>query len=319
MRISGVQAQLNGEDILSIINEFVKVEGLELTEVNIDKSVTIKGSFKKGITIDFNAELLIEKVEDNKIFCRLSKVKVMSLGIFRMVRSLALKIALKELKVNGIENEKDMLIIDIDKIISTIPYVRLKIKDIYMKGNLLNVEVEDVNISIKGEFKEEQEVAEEIVEEKVEVEEVPINKVEDGYTIGRKTVEEKMPEKMKKVSDYIFVIPDIIALIYRLLKDNRVAVKTKLIISASLAYVISPRNIIPNNIPFIGRIDDVAVVFFALNRIANDVEANIIVENWEGKNELVVVLKTGLDYIVNFTNANNVEKLYNIVEEISTL
>lgn len=128
-----------------------------------------------------------------------------------------------------------------------------------------------------------------------------------------------MSPEVRKISDYIFVVPDIIALIYRLLKDKRVPLKTKLSISAALAYILFPTDIIPDNIPFIGRIDELAVVFFALNRIANDVSTQVILENWAGKNELVLVLRNGIDYIINFTNAKNVEKLYNVVEELTTL
>ena len=35
MNISGVNAKLTGQDILSIINEFVDVKGLEIKEVTI--------------------------------------------------------------------------------------------------------------------------------------------------------------------------------------------------------------------------------------------------------------------------------------------
>lgn len=317
MKISGVQAQLTGEDILSIINEFVDVEGLELKEVNIDNSISIKGSFKKGVTIDFQGELTIIGVEDGNIIAKFSKLKVMKLGFFRPIRSLALKFGLKQLKLSGIDATKDRIVLNIDKLLKDVPYVDIKLKELYIKGQALQVEVEDINISLKGNIikvKEEEVITEE--EDKIEL---PIEKIEDYYTIGRKKAEEKLPEGAKKVSDYLFVVPDIVALIYRMLKDSRVPIKTKLAISASLAYVIFPTDIIPNKIPLIGRIDDVAVVFFALNRIAKDVPTQVILENWAGKNELALVLKNGLEYITNFTGAKNVEKLYNVVEELSTL
>lgn len=318
MRISGVQAQLTGEDILSIINEFVDVEGLELSEVTINNTIDIKGSFKKGFSVDFFGSLELEGIKDGKICGRFSKLKVMKLGIFRPIRSLALKMGLKKLEVKGIDASKDKLEVDINKILKPFPFIKIAVKELYVKGAIVNVEVEDINISIKGDILKVEE-EEEILTEDEKVLMLPINKIEDGYTVGRKMVEEKLPEGVKKVSDYVFVVPDIVALIYRMLKDRRVPLKTKLSISASLAYIMFPSNVIPNNIPLIGRIDDLAVVFFALNRIATDVELEIILENWAGKNELVLVLRNGLDYIANFTGAKNVEKLYNIVEELTTL
>ncbi|MGG7178714.1 YkvA family protein [Clostridium paraputrificum] len=318
MKISGVQAQLTGEDILSIINEFVDVEGLELKEVTIDNEISVKGTFKKGVSIDFEGNIALDGVQEGKVYGKFSKLKVMKLGVFRPIRSFALKMGLKQLTIKGIEADKDKIIIELDKIINPIPFVDLKIKEAYIKGQALQVEVEEVNISIKGGLMKEEPEVEEITEEE-EILMLPTKKVEDGYTIGRKAVENKMSPGVKKVSDYLFVVPDVVALIYRLLKDSRVPLKTKLSISASLAYILFPTDIIPNNIPFIGRIDDLAVVFFALNRIASDVSTTVILENWAGKNEIILVLQSGLDYITNFTGAKNVEKLYNIVEELSTL
>lgn len=317
MKISGVQAQLVGSDILSIINEFVKVEGLELKEAIIDNAINIKGTFKKGVSIDFAGQLTIEKVENSIVTAKFSKLKLMKLGFFRPIRSLALKIGLGQLKISGIDATKDRVIIDIKNLLKDIPYVDIDLKALYIKGQALHAEVENINISLMGNIikVEEPEV---ITEDEEKVEE-PINKVEDYYTLGRDKLQEKLPDGAKKISDYIFVVPDIVALICRMLKDSRVPIKTKLVVSASLAYVIFPTDLIPDKIPFIGKIDEIAVVFFALNRIATDVPTKVIQENWAGKDELVLVLKNGLEYVTNFTGAKNVEKLYNVVEELSTL
>lgn len=317
MKISGVQAQLVGSDILSIINEFVKVDGLELKEVTIDNAINIKGTFKKGVSIDFSGQLTIEKVENSIVTAKFSKLKLMKLGFFRPIRSLALKIGLGQLKISGIDATKDRVIIDIKKLLKDIPYVDIDLKALYIKGQALHAEVENINISLMGNIIKVEEP--EVITEDEEKDEEPVNKVTDYYTLGRDKLQEKLPDVAKKISDYIFVVPDIVALICRMLKDSRVPIKTKLVVSASLAYVIFPTDLIPDKIPFIGKIDEIAVVFFALNRIATDVPTKVILENWAGKDELVLVLKNGLEYVTNFTGAKNVEKLYNVVEELSTL
>ena len=317
MKISGVQAQLIGSDILSIINEFVKVDGLELKEVTIDNAINIKGTFKKGVSIDFAGQLTIEKVENSIVTAKFSKLKLMKLGFFRPIRSLALKIGLGQLKIIGIDATKDRVILDIKKLLKDIPYVDIDLKALYIKGQALHAEVENINISLMGNIIKVEEP--EVITEDVDEVEEPVNKVADYYTLGRDKLQEKLPDGAKKISDYIFVVPDIVALICRMLKDSRVPIKTKLVVSSSLAYVIFPTDLIPDKIPFIGKIDEIAVVFFALNRIATDVPTKVILENWAGKDELVLVLKNGLEYVTNFTGAKNVEKLYNVVEELSTL
>ena len=92
--------------------------------------------------------------------------------------------------------------------------------------------------------------------------------------------------------------------------------KTKLILSGAVAYIVVPTDIIPDKIPFIGKIDELAVAFFALNRIVKDVPIHIILENWQGRNDIILVVKNLIEYITNFTAAQNVETLYEFLEEI---
>lgn len=319
MKISSVQAQLNKEDILSIINEFVEVEFLKIDEVIINDFIVIKGKISKGITLSFFAELNILKVQDGKIYIKVSKLKTGKFGIFRMIRSFGLKKALEFVPCEGIESKKDVIIIDIHKVLIDVPYVDINISDVFTRKEFLYVQVDDVNISIKGNLIKEKEEENEDEESEEEIDMSSIKKITDKYSDGRKSIESKMPEKMKSISDYVLFVPDIISLIYRLLKDRRVPIKIKLIIAGAVSYVAVHSDLIPNKIPFIGEIDDIAVVFFALNRVVKDVDLQVLLENWEGKNELIVVLRSSLEYLVNFTKAQNVETLCSVIEELKTL
>lgn len=320
MNISEVKVKLVGNDILSIINEFVKIEGLNLKSVTIEDGVILVGSFKKGVKIDFLAKAEIIECVNNKISARIVTVKILNLGLFRILRSFALKQLAKAFKAYGIESNKDKVIVDINMILKDVPFVDLTINEIFMKRSELWVEASNINISIAGELIKKVE-AEEV---KVEEEEAGaaleiINKTEDKYSIGREVLTNKLTEEAKIYKDYIFILPDIASLIYRLLKDKRVPIKTKLIMSAAIAYITIPTDLIPSKIPFIGAIDDIGVGFFALNKVLKDVPLAVIVENWEGKNELLMVLKNGIEYLTDFTGARNVQKLYHVVEELSTL
>ena len=46
MNISEVKIGLKGKDLLSIINEFVSVEGLKVSEIDIQDNIIIKGTLK---------------------------------------------------------------------------------------------------------------------------------------------------------------------------------------------------------------------------------------------------------------------------------
>lgn len=321
MNISGVNAQLTGQDILSIINEFVKVEGLDLKKVTIDDGITIEGSFTKGITINFMAKIEILKCENNKIYVKLAKVKILKLGIFRIIRSFALKQLSKLCSEFGISNDREVAVICINTVLKDVPYVNLNINDIYIRKNILYAEVNNIEISIAGKLIKSVEKNENSDDEKEPktLDFSKVEKVEDNYSRGRDILKNRMSEKGQKYSDYIFIIPDIVTLIYRLLKDKRVPLKTKIVISAAVSYTLFPSDIIPDKIPFIGKIDDISIVFFALNKIVNDVPLDVIVENWQGKNEILLVLTSGLDFLTSFTNIGNVEKLYGVINEITEL
>ncbi|WP_252223340.1 MULTISPECIES: DUF1232 domain-containing protein [unclassified Clostridium] len=320
MKISNIKVKLLGEDLLSIINEFVKIDGLYINKINISNGIIIEGNFKKGINVEFSLKVEILELIDEKIICRLSNFKVMNLGLFRMIRSFILKKVIKDFNEKGITAEKDKISIDIRKILYDIPFVDFTLKEVFVKDKELWVDLEEINISLNGNLIKEK-VIEKVEENNIENcnELIIVNKVRDNYSLGRELLSNKLPEKTKKFKEYIFLLPDIISLIYRLLKDRRVPIKTKLILSSAIAYITLPTDIIPNNIPFIGAIDEIGVAFFALNNIINDVPMNVIIENWEGKNEIITVLKSGLEYLINFTGAKNVEKLCLVITELTTL
>ncbi len=319
MNISSVKVALTGEDLLSIINEFVSVEGLNLQKIEVEDEIRLYGSFTKGITINFVAGVKLSRVEDSIIHGELSFFKVAKLKVFSILRKAALKFALKSLEEKGISYNEGKIVINVKYLLKDVPYVDLDISDIYFTQDLLNVDVANINLSIKGTLIKEVPVIEEDEIEDFEIIEENIVKVKDQYSVGRNFAVEKLPEKIKTYSDYLFIVPDMAALLYRLLRDKRVSVKTKVIISAAIAYIAFPTDIIPDKIPFIGKVDEIAVAFFALERIISDVPVQVVLENWEGKNDIVFVLRNAIEYVVNFTGARNVEKIYNFIEEIVSL
>ena len=101
----------------------------------------------------------------------------------------------------------------------------------------------------------------------------------------------KSNKNLNKISDYLFLLPDFFMLLFRLLKDKRVEKKLKYFIVAVMAYVISPIDLIPDFIPVIGYVDDLVLVVFALNSMLNDIDTEIVQENWSGQTEMLQKIK----------------------------
>ncbi|MEW8957408.1 YkvA family protein, partial [Clostridium sp.] len=170
--------------------------------------------------------------------------------------------------------------------------------------------VEDIDFSLNKPI-----IDEPVIEEE-EIIALPINKTKDCYTEVKGYIEDKIPEKYDGIFKYALIIPDLIALLCRLLKDKRVSKKIKISVIISLAYVSSPFDILPDFIPFVGKLDDVAVIFFALNKIINNVDDIIILENWEGEDDIIKIIKDGLYYLNTLSGGERVDKIYNTIDRL---
>jgi uncharacterized membrane protein YkvA (DUF1232 family) len=77
-------------------------------------------------------------------------------------------------------------------------------------------------------------------------------------------------------------IPDCIVLVSRLLTDERVPVRSKLLLAALVGYLALPFDLIPDFIPVAGQLDDVLVVAFVLRRFLRSGGEPLVREHWPG-------------------------------------
>lgn len=316
MNINSINVGLTGENLLSIYNDFVSIKEIDIKKVEINDDIKIIGSFSKGVIIKFEVKVKFNSMENGLTKGEVTGVKILNVGIPSFVRKVALKFILKSLKDKGIHYEKGKVIIQYKYLLKDIPYVDFDIYSIYCTYGVLNLELRNAKISLSGELKKEVELLSFENEQEQEYNEEELIKINDFYAKGREKIKGKMPIRVKKYSDYIFVLPDIATLIYRLLKDKRVSMKTKIIISGAVAYITVPCDIIPDKIPFIGKVDDIAIGIFALNIIMTEVPLNVILENWQGKNDILIVLKNVVEYATNFTGAKNINSICKVLEEL---
>ena len=110
MNITNIAVGLTGDDILSILNEFVSVEGLTVNSIDITDYILIKGNFKKGVSIDFECGLRINSTDNYMIQGEICKFKVLNIGIASFFRKMALKFALKAFADKGISYKEGKII-----------------------------------------------------------------------------------------------------------------------------------------------------------------------------------------------------------------
>jgi uncharacterized membrane protein YkvA (DUF1232 family) len=89
----------------------------------------------------------------------------------------------------------------------------------------------------------------------------------------------------RTVMHYIRQLPNFLRLLYGLITDPRVAFVDKLLVFGAIAYIITPVDLIPDWIPFLGEVDDVYLLVIALQRLIANAGRMVVMDHWVGAPE----------------------------------
>jgi len=76
-------------------------------------------------------------------------------------------------------------------------------------------------------------------------------------------------------------VPDCVVLFTRLLRDERLPRRQKLLVAALLPYLALPFDLIPDFIPVAGQLDDAVIVALVLRRVMR-ARPDLVEEHWPG-------------------------------------
>ena len=93
------------------------------------------------------------------------------------------------------------------------------------------------------------------------------------------------------VTDAVLLMPNIVKLVGRLLKDPRVPRRAKITLGLAAAYTLSPIDLIPEVIPVIGWADDVIIVMFAIDSLIDRAGPEVVEEHWDGPGDLLALVR----------------------------
>lgn len=78
------------------------------------------------------------------------------------------------------------------------------------------------------------------------------------------------------------------------MRDPRVSRADKLAAGLALAYLLSPVDLLPDTIPFVGKVDDMGVAVLGLRRLVARAGYDVVHDLWRGTDEgLTLVLALG--------------------------
>lgn len=306
MKISAVSITFSSRDLMSMIDDFVEVEGLKIDKIDMGDLITISGSYMKGIKIPFEVKIGIGNVINNVVNVRIMNVNILKLNILKRLKNLAMKKFLKDMSEYGITVDGENVAVDLVMISRMVPYIYFRLDSLKIVDKCLVANFEEL---IYAKNKET------VKPEKKASEEEHI-RISDRYTEARGKLVENVPDKYQKIFEYALMIPDIVSLMYRLFRDKRVKLDVKIKVAAIMAYLASPIDILPDFLPMIGKVDDVAIAFFGLNSIINDIPEEIIVQNWQGKENIIKTVREAVSYISVAVGSENVTALIHALGKI---
>lgn len=117
----------------------------------------------------------------------------------------------------------------------------------------------------------------------------------------------------EEVLDLIMVLPDLVLLLIRLIKDQRVPADLKMKITLAVAYVVSPVDLIPEALGnVLGFIDDTLAMAVLIASLVNEIPNEVIRENWTGRPDILELIIKGKDLLSKMLPPNISAKLISL-------
>lgn len=124
----------------------------------------------------------------------------------------------------------------------------------------------------------------------------------------------------------LMLIPNMLKLIGRLCMDLRVPVTEKAMLLATATYILTPFDLMPDLIPFVGQIDDLLLMALVFRRLLNVAGDRLVMSYWDGDPDVLRTMNWIIDWsehllpegvyarIVSKAGADNFETEYTVVD-----
>ena len=84
------------------------------------------------------------------------------------------------------------------------------------------------------------------------------------------------------MKELVQALPDLARLLVRLVADPVLPRMAKVALAAAAVYLVSPVDLIPDFLPFLGYVDDVLLAAIILDGILNYVDRSLVLRYWPG-------------------------------------
>ena len=92
------------------------------------------------------------------------------------------------------------------------------------------------------------------------------------------------------VRELALLLPNLARLFHGLLRDERVPIRSKILVAIGLAWIASPIDLIPEFIPVIGPLDDAVVGALILRHVVRSAGQTVVAAHWHGDRRVLALL-----------------------------
>lgn len=93
-----------------------------------------------------------------------------------------------------------------------------------------------------------------------------------------------------RMTNLLMVIPNLLLLSGRLMVDQRVPAKERLLVAGAIVYAFLPLDFIPDMLPFVGQVDDAYLIALTLLRLMSVTDPRVVREHWRGGGDVVELI-----------------------------
>ena len=105
-----------------------------------------------------------------------------------------------------------------------------------------------------------------------------------------------VPAERQWWREIALALPNLAKLLARLARDPRVPPRSKTFAGFMAAYLVSPIDLVPDFIPFLGKTDDIVLVAFALNHMIQAAGHEVVREHWDGEDDVLEMVIDIVDF-----------------------
>lgn len=163
MNLSQVKIKLKAENIQSFINDFLKIDGIIVSDIKLfdDMILINKIKYKSFGTISIGLKL--ERIQDGILSISIKKLKAISIPLSVMPVNFILKMVLSKINIPGIFSDGKSIQVDLKIVLNEfdIDFLSLDIKDIKINTECIDVILGNIDFnmqSLMNKTKKEQEL-----------------------------------------------------------------------------------------------------------------------------------------------------------------